>query len=156
MDHRGELVLTSCLDSSEGLNIHSPVEVFNDLGQVLLGFFDRAVADQSANRSHYNHEHMQISIRRSPTKTSTSDVVACKFRYSLHHLEHSWDNFFQDIRFLTHGFIRNPVRQRQKAMQSVEEAQRYLVIFILFLQELDVKCHLHIRSGRSSVHEPQT
>ena len=59
MNHRGELVLTSCLDSSEGLNIHRSVEVFNDLGQVLLGFSDRAVADQSARRCRYNREHMQ-------------------------------------------------------------------------------------------------
>ena len=60
MDHRRELVLTSCLDSPEGLNIHRTIEVFNDLGQVLLRFFDRAVADQSANRSRYTHEHIQI------------------------------------------------------------------------------------------------
>jgi len=51
-----------------------------------------------------------------------SDIVARIFRYSLHHFEHSRDNFFQDIRFLAHDFIRDPFRRRQDAFQLIEEA----------------------------------
>ena len=59
MNLREEQVLTSLLDSLEGLNISiHTFEILNNLGQVSLDFFDRAWVNQSANRSHCNHQHM--------------------------------------------------------------------------------------------------
>ena len=74
-----------------------------------------------------------------------SDIGTRMLRYSLHHLEHPRDDFFQDIRFLIHNFVRDLVCQRQNALQSIEKAQRDLVVFVLFFQELNSQA-LHLLS----------
>ena len=64
------------------------------------------------------------------------DVVARHFRGRLHHLKHSRDDLFQEIRFFAHDFFRNNVREWQNALQPVQKTQRYLVDPVLFFQEL--------------------
>ena len=77
-----------------------------------------------------------------------SDILARIFRYSLHHLEHSWDNFYEDICFPQHIYFpqhicfpqhaQDLIHQRQDELQLGEKAQRDLVILALFFQELNV------------------
>ena len=67
------------------------------------------------------------------------NIAARILRYSVHHFEHPRDNFFQDIRFLTHDFVRDLVRQRQNALQSIEKAHWNPVICVLFFQELNIQ-----------------
>ena len=83
------------------------------------------------------------------------DIVTRIFRHPLHHFEHSRDNFFQDIRFLAYDFVRDPLRQRTDALQPIEKAQRDPIVFILFFQELNVKCYLYFYYASSREHEPQ-
>ena len=88
----------------------------------------------------------QIQNRRSPTKTSTSNEVTRIFHRIF---------AFQDIRVLAKDFIRDLVHQRQDTPQSIEKAQRDLIIFILFVQQLSVKRYLHFSYASCSAHEPE-
>ena len=148
-------MLTSLPDSSKGLNIHCTVEVFDHLGQVPLHFFNRAWVDQRTNSSRCNHKLMPIQNSQLPTETSTSDIVARIFGYSLHHFEHSRDDFFQDVRFLAHDLVHDPICQRQDALQSIEKAQRDLVIFVLFSQKLNDQSSSQLLTCQCGKHEPR-
>ena len=66
-----------------------------------------------------------------------SDIGARIFRYSIHHLEHPRDDPLQDIGLVAHDFIGDLVCQCDDALQPIEKAQRDLVIFILFFQQLN-------------------
>ena len=51
-------MLTSHFGAVENLNIHCTVEVFDDLGQLSVHFFDRPVrVDQPIYRSRCGHQH---------------------------------------------------------------------------------------------------
>ena len=65
------------------------------------------------------------------------DVVARKSRDPVHHLTHSRDDFFKEIRLFTDYFVCDNVRERQNALQPVQKAQWYLVVLILYPQELN-------------------
>ena len=54
----------------------------------------------------------------------------------MHHFEHSRDDLLQDFCLLADDLFRDYVRQRQSALQPIEEAQQHLVEFVLFLHEL--------------------
>ena len=56
----------------------------------------------------------------------------------MHHLKHSRDNLLQKFCLFADYFICNPLRHRQNALQPIENAQRYLVIFVLFPQKLNL------------------
>ena len=68
---------------------------------------------------------------------TTPDIVTREFGDSSHHLEHSRDNFLQNICFFADDFICDFVCQRQNAPQPIQKHRRHLVVFVLFLQELD-------------------
>ena len=65
-----------------------------------------------------------------------SDIVTRKPGDPVHYFEHSRNTFLQDIRLFVEDLIRDFIRQRQYALQAIEEARQHLVIFVLFLQEL--------------------
>jgi hypothetical protein len=65
------------------------------------------------------------------------DVVARNFRDPVHHLKHSRDDLLQEIRLFADDFFRDNVRERQNALQPVQKTQWYLVILVLFFQELN-------------------
>jgi len=48
----------------------------------------------------------------------------------------------QEICLFTDDFFRNHVRERQNALQPVQKTQWYLVVFVLYLQELTVQNYL--------------
>ena len=54
----------------------------------------------------------------------------------MHYFKHSWDELFQDFRFFGDDFICRLLHQRQDTLYPIAKARRYLVILILFLQEL--------------------
>jgi hypothetical protein len=54
----------------------------------------------------------------------------------VHHFEHSWDDLLQQV-CLADDFVRDLVRKRQNALQPIENDKCNLVVFVLFLQELD-------------------
>ena len=68
---------------------------------------------------------------------TTFDIVACELCNLSHHLEHSLDDVLQDFCLFTNDIVRDLLSQRQYALQSIQERRRHLVIFVLFLQELD-------------------
>ena len=84
-----------------------------------------------------------------------SDVVTRKFGNSVHHLEHSGNNFLQDIGLFADDFICDLIRQRQNALQPIQKARWHLMIFILFLEELRGRV-LPLSAYASGEHEPQT
>ena len=55
----------------------------------------------------------------------------------MHYFEHSWDDLLQDICLVAYDLICDLVCQWHHALQSIEKAQRDLVIFVLFFQELN-------------------
>jgi hypothetical protein len=65
------------------------------------------------------------------------DVVAGKYRNPFHYLEHSRDDLLQNFRFFTDNLICDLVCQRQNALQLIQKARWNLVVFVLFLQELN-------------------
>jgi len=61
----------------------------------------------------------------------------------LHYFEHSRDYLFQDVCLFADDFVCNLVRQRQDALQPIQQSRWNLVVFVLFLQELkDQELHL--------------
>jgi hypothetical protein len=54
----------------------------------------------------------------------------------VHHFEHSRDGILQEV-CLADDFVRDLCRKRQNAPQPIENDRWNLVVFILFLQELD-------------------
>jgi len=71
------------------------------------------------------------------------DIVAQKFRNSVHHFEHPWDDILQKFCLFAGDFICNLVRQKQNALQPIEKARRHLVVFSLFFQELNGQCGVY-------------
>jgi len=65
------------------------------------------------------------------------DVLAYKFGDRLHYFEHSRHYFIQDICLFADDFVCDLVRQRRDALQLIQQARWHLIIFILFLQELN-------------------
>jgi len=65
------------------------------------------------------------------------DVVVRNFRDPVHHLIHSWDDPLQEIRLFADYFVRDNVRERQNTLQSVQKTRWYLVVLVLYLQELN-------------------
>jgi len=65
------------------------------------------------------------------------DIVAGSFCDPVHHLKHSRDDLLQEICLFTDDFFRDKFRERQNMLQPVQKTRRYLVIFVLFFQELD-------------------
>ena len=70
------------------------------------------------------------------------DIVARNLCDPVHHLKHSRDDLLQEIRLFTGNFFRNYVCERQNALQPVQKTRWYLVVFVLFTQELTVKSYL--------------
>jgi len=67
-----------------------------------------------------------------------SDVVVRNCRDSVHHLIHSRDDPLQEIRLFPDDFVLdNFVREMQNALQSVQKDGWYLVVLVLYLQELN-------------------
>ena len=71
-----------------------------------------------------------------PTQTPTFDIVAQKRHDRLHHFEHSWDRLLQDCCFFAHNFFLDAFCERQNALQLIVKARWHLIVFVLFLQEL--------------------
>jgi hypothetical protein len=59
----------------------------------------------------------------------------------MHHFEHSWDDLLQEVCLFADDFVCDLLCKRQNALQPIENNKWNLVMFILFLQELDVKCY---------------
>ena len=69
------------------------------------------------------------------------DIVARNCRDFVHNLIHSRDDLFQEVRlfadyFVRDYFVRDNVRESQNALQPVQEAQWYLAVLGLSLQQL--------------------
>src|SRR5258706_5884053 len=75
--------------------------------------------------------------RRLPTETTTFDIAARKFRNRFHHFKHPRDGLLQDICLFTDDFICDLVCKRQNALEPVQKPHRDLIVFILFLHELN-------------------
>jgi len=86
------------------------------------------------------------------------DIVTRKSRDLLHHFEHSRDRLLQYIRLLADDFIYDLVCQRQNALQLVQKGRGCVVVFILFLQELNNQAlpRLLIRQQRATHLERDT
>ena len=65
------------------------------------------------------------------------DVVARNPRNLEHHLIHPWDYILQQVRLIADDFVRDNVRERQNALQPVQKTGWYLVVLVLFFQELN-------------------
>jgi len=66
------------------------------------------------------------------------DVVVRNFRDFVHHLIHSRDDLLQEIRLFADYFVRDDfVREMQDALQPVQKDGWYLVVLVLYLQELN-------------------
>ena len=83
------------------------------------------------------------------------NIVARKFRDLVHHLKHSRDDLFQEIRLFADDFFRDPVRKWQYTLQAVQKIRWYLIVLILFFQELNNQ-PLPLVPTASSEHKPQT
>ena len=73
----------------------------------------------------------------------------------MHHLIHSREDLLQEIRLFADYFVRDNVRERQNALQPIQKARWYLVVLVLFLQELNIQA-LPTTLTASSKHKPQT
>ena len=71
------------------------------------------------------------------TQPSAFDIVTGKFRHLFHHFEHSRDDLLQDFHLFADDLIYHLVCQRQNALQPIQNARWNLVVFVLFLQELN-------------------
>ena len=54
----------------------------------------------------------------------------------MHYFKHSWDELFQDFCLFGDDFICDLLHQRQNTLHPVKKTGRYLVVLVLFLQEL--------------------
>jgi len=86
-----------------------------------------------------------------------ADIVARNVCDPVHHLKHSRDDLLQEIRLFADDFFRDNFRERQNMLQPVQKTRWYLVVFILFSQELDGQALLPLLTGlqASSEDEPQ-
>jgi hypothetical protein len=58
-------------------------------------------------------------------------------RDPVHHFEHSWDGILQHFCLFADNFVCNRVRKPQNALQLIYQVGQHVVVFVLFLQELD-------------------
>ena len=65
------------------------------------------------------------------------DIVARGLRDVVHHLKHSRNDLLQEIRLFANDFFGGLVRKRQNVLQPIEKTRCYLVVFVLFFQELN-------------------
>jgi hypothetical protein len=63
-------------------------------------------------------------------------MVTRKLRDLVNHFEHLRDDLLQEVG-LADDFVHDLVRKWQNALQPIENNRQHLVVFILFLQELD-------------------
>ena len=69
------------------------------------------------------------------------DIVTRKFCDPVHYLIHSRDDLLQQIRLFAdylvcHYFVCHNIRKRQNALQLVQKAEWYMVVLVLYIQEL--------------------
>jgi len=64
-------------------------------------------------------------------------MLARKFRYLLHHFEHVRGTPIQYFQILAADVFNNCVCQPQNVLQPFEKSEHHVVVFLLFLQELD-------------------
>ena len=55
----------------------------------------------------------------------------------MHDLVHPWDELLQDLCLFGDDFICNLLRQRHDPLQPIAKARGYLIILVLFLQDLN-------------------
>src|SRR5258706_14631542 len=67
----------------------------------------------------------------------TLDIVAIKFSDLLHYFEHFRHYLLQDICRFADNFVCDRVRQRQDALQLIQQARWHPITFVLFLHELN-------------------
>ena len=70
------------------------------------------------------------------------DIVARNFRDFVNHLIHSRDDLLQEVRlfadfFVRDYFVRDNVREGQNVLQPAQKARLYLVVLVLYLQQLN-------------------
>jgi len=65
------------------------------------------------------------------------DIVARNLCDPVHHFKHARDDLLQEICLFADDFFRDNFRERQNMLQPVQKTRCYLVIFVLFFQELD-------------------
>jgi|SRR5258706_15961262 len=53
------------------------------------------------------------------------------------YFEHSLDNFFQNLCLFADDVLCNLLPERQNALQPIQECRWHLIVFVLFLQELN-------------------
>ena len=127
---------TSLLDSSEGLDIHYTVEVFDHLKSSISSIVPGWTSPPTVLAAIIST--FQIQKRRLPTKTPAADMVAQIFRNSLRFFEHLQEIISSNISVSwADDFVRDPGCQWRDASQSSEKFQRNLVTFVLFFEELN-------------------
>jgi hypothetical protein len=65
------------------------------------------------------------------------DVLARYFSDPVHYFEHPREDLLQEICLFADDFLRDNVREIQDALQPLHKTQRYLVVLVLFVQELN-------------------
>jgi hypothetical protein len=55
----------------------------------------------------------------------------------VHHFKHSREDFLQEVCLFTDNFLCDNIRERQDAFQPVQKTRRYLIVLVLFFQELN-------------------
>ena len=81
----------------------------------------------------------------------------------MHYFKHSRDELFQDIRLFGNDFICHLLHQRQNTPHPMAQARRYLVILVLFLQELNrgaslltPPCQWRVQTSNVTLATPKT
>jgi len=75
------------------------------------------------------------------------DIVAREYRDRLHDFEHPWNDLLQDISLIADDFICDFVRKKQNSLQPIQKGRRDVVVFVLFLQNLQGQVSLLLISG---------
>ena len=127
-------MLTTLLSQAESFDIHCTHEVFNDLGQLSIYFFDLHQVGRPTHCFRCDPQRLAKSRTCPPTMF---DVVTRHFSDPVHHFKHSRNDLLQEIRLFTDDFFRDNVRERQDSVQPVQKTRRHLVVLILFFQELN-------------------
>jgi hypothetical protein len=64
-------------------------------------------------------------------------VLARYFSDPVHHLKHPREDLLQEVCLFTDDFLCDNVREMQDALQPLHKTRRYLVVLVLFFQELN-------------------
>ena len=65
------------------------------------------------------------------------DIVARKSRDPMHHFEHPRNDLLQDFCLFADDFLCDLVRETQNALQTIQKDRWHMIVFVLFLQELN-------------------